>query len=708
MCDLCCGDRHQAVDYDLRYVPASEFASWDDYLSFYTADGAFANGGGDEPVGALDSVIDYGAEPASYFNTASASSDQNINGLLAGRKWADAEVTFSFPDSVADYSPTYGAAINTFTPFSAKQEISAYYWLDEYASVSGLGFVELDGAEGALDEDQEAQLRFGNSDDAGTAYAYYPSGSEKGGDMWFGNSGDNPDLGDYDWHTMGHELGHAVGLSHGHTSQSGFGAMNADRDGMEFSIMTYRSYVGDPLSGGYSNWSDSYAQTLMMYDIAALQYLYGANWNYNATSTTYTVDPATGEFFVNGVSQGDPTNQRIFRTVWDGGGAADTYDFSNLTTGMWLDLTPGSWVDLEVGSNNMRANLGDGNRARAHIYNAVQFEGSTASLIEIAKAGSANDTLIGNDIANSLFGNDGDDSLIGGLGDDLLDGGAGDDTALYDGVLSGYSFTQSGDDVLVTDLDDSDGDDGTDTLTGIEFVTLDGSTYAIGDVLSATVTIEGETASMTEDDAGVGGLLSIIDSVAGADSFTAQEIIGTFGTLNLAVDGSYSYVRTADLDTMVQDALVNDLFDIVSDGGVETQIDIAISGVNDAPVLPFAQEDIVGGRVAELASDHPDAGDLEYRFLYQFAFDDPDLGDVLSLEINKTDPAAPGDKLISRTGDKSFDIEVWFNDAEIDYLDAGEEVTFTYEFVLTDTLGATDTLVVPMVFIGAADDVVTV
>ena len=46
--------------------------------------------------------------------------------------------------------------------------------------------------------------------------------------------------------------------------------------------------------------------TYMQLDIQALQYLYGANYNYNATSTTYRWDPATGEMFVNGIGPGRP------------------------------------------------------------------------------------------------------------------------------------------------------------------------------------------------------------------------------------------------------------------------------------------------------------------------------------------------------------------------------------------------------------------
>ena len=55
--------------------------------------------------------------------------------------------------------------------------------------------------------------------------------------------------------------------------------------------MSYRSYIGAPTSGGYTNGACGYPQTLMMYDIAAMQHMYGANFNFNAGNTVYKWDP---------------------------------------------------------------------------------------------------------------------------------------------------------------------------------------------------------------------------------------------------------------------------------------------------------------------------------------------------------------------------------------------------------------------------------
>ena len=95
--------------------------------------------------------------------------------------------------------------------------------------------------------------------------------------------------------------------------------------------MSYRSYIGASVTGGLTNGTWSFPQTLMMYDIAALQDMYGANYTTNSGNTVYKWDPNTGQEFINGVAQAAPGGNKIFMTIWDGGGN-DTYDFSNYTT----------------------------------------------------------------------------------------------------------------------------------------------------------------------------------------------------------------------------------------------------------------------------------------------------------------------------------------------------------------------------------------
>ncbi|WP_370301836.1 hypothetical protein [Pseudooceanicola sp.] len=85
--------------------------------------------------------------------------------------------------------------------------------------------------------------------------------------------------------------------------------------------------------------------------------------------------------------------------------------------------------------------------------------------------------LDGDDVVTAGRGNDviwagsGDDSLTGGPGDDMLYGGAhsSGDRAEYAGNRAGYAVSVTAQGLIqVQDLDPGDGDDGTDSLDGIE------------------------------------------------------------------------------------------------------------------------------------------------------------------------------------------------------------------------------------------------
>jgi Ca2+-binding RTX toxin-like protein len=69
---------------------------------------------------------------------------------------------------------------------------------------------------------------------------------------------------------------------------------------------------------------------------------------------------------------------------------------------------------------------------------------------------------------DTIVGGWGDDLMVGGRGDDRLFGGRGDDTAHFRGGSAGYEIEATGNQVVVTDVDASNGDFGTDTLVNVE------------------------------------------------------------------------------------------------------------------------------------------------------------------------------------------------------------------------------------------------
>ncbi len=360
-----------------------------------------------------------------------ATLNNNIDGLLSVNRWINPAITFSFTDSITDYESGYDQLAQHTTTFQALNNVQAGVartWLKrDYYNVSGLTPVELTGA-----SDRDATMRFASSNVPDTAFGYFPNNIVEAGDAWFSktyNSIPSPVIGNYGYHIFGHEIGHTLGLKHGHELGGVANvSMNSDRDSMEFSIMTYRSYIGAPLTGYTTNETFGYAQSLMMYDIRAIQQMYGARFDYEAGNTTYVFSKNTGEMFVNGVAQGTPGANRIFRTIWDGNGI-DTYDFSHYATNLSVDLTPGGWSNLDTTGNFQKANLNAISNiyARGNVFNALQYNNDVRSLIENANGGSGNDVMKGNNTNNVLNGGLGNDTLSGGLGNDTLNGGDGND-----------------------------------------------------------------------------------------------------------------------------------------------------------------------------------------------------------------------------------------------------------------------------------------
>jgi serralysin len=406
------------------------------------------------------------ARPSDATADSRPSLDERIDGLLYRAHWSGRSITYSDPDRGDEYGRDYwadddgdgvSAQHEGFARFTPAQLETVHAILNAriysqppgHTGFSVEGFTDLDigyagpGAGTGI-------LRFANSGDPmppyDTAYAYFPDPWGSGGDAWFDQSGREPVAGNYDYLAIVHETGHTLGLRHGHENDW-LDALPSSFDSLEFTVMTYRTYIG-ARPDSYKAGPVDFPQTYMMLDISALQYLYGADFETNAGDTTYSWGPTTGRTFVDGELAIAPADNRVFLTVWDGGGE-DTYDLSNYATDLSIDLAPGAWstlaqaqlADLNGGPN--------GGYARGNVANALQYQGDPRSLIENAIGGSGDDALAGNAAANRLEGGAGRDLLEGGGDDDQLAGRTGRDRLAGD----------RGDDVL-------DGGYGGDWLEG--------------------------------------------------------------------------------------------------------------------------------------------------------------------------------------------------------------------------------------------------
>ena len=431
-----------------------------DMAGYACACGACAAGAGGSSAGAGNGSPMLAEAPT---GPTGPTGNQDIDGLLIGTKWGTSSLSFSFPTSAAFYDYNFNGEVSTFGALSASAQAAVRGGiLPTFAAVANVAFTEVTETSSV-----HADLRYADSDATQTAWAYYPSTGAWGGDVWVRKSGEygtlynSPVKGNYAWTTYLHETGHAMGLKHGHETDV-YGALPLAHDSMEYSVMTYKSYVGGP-TDGYTNETWGYAQTLMMLDVAALQYMYGANFNTNSSNSVYTWSATTGQMFINGVGQGAPGGNRIFMNVWDGGGA-DTFDFSNYTTNLQVNLNPGEWVNLATQLADLDATAPGTHIARGNISNSLLYNGDTRSLIENAIGGSGNDTIVGNAAANTLTGGGGSDTLSGGAGNDTLVGGAGADTAVFTAARSTYTVISYNGSVGVL----TSGSDGRDRLGSIE------------------------------------------------------------------------------------------------------------------------------------------------------------------------------------------------------------------------------------------------
>jgi len=443
-----------------------------------------------------------------------------IDSLIGGTKWGSggagtgASLTYSFGESgTSYYSPTYypqpGAEPwNGFAPFTATQKNATRNALAAWSELTNITFTEVTDS-----QDVAGDLRFAKSDNAApTAYADLPSTTPRGGDVWFSNNSSyNTDSkGTYSYYTFMHEIGHALGLKHPHDTGGSGVVANVNTDTTAYSVMSYRSYVNQPVNAGLGQ--NFFSTSLMLYDIAAIQHIYGANSNTRSGDTVYSWAPG----------------QQILEAIWDGGGT-DTIDWSNQYSNATINLNAGAWSELGPSYWNGQAYE---SKTLAIAYNVT---------IEDATGGSGNDNITGNAAVNTLNGGAGNDTLIGNGGADRLSGGTGNDIYELAATTAAGSFVQDADGVDTLNLADV-----TLTLTGLAAGAA--GLAKVGTTLLVDLNTDG-IANATSD-------LSIVDFFSSAGNTaglgfleTVDNLAGT-NILNFFTPSGLNLVGTDNNDTL--------------------------------------------------------------------------------------------------------------------------------------------------------------
>ncbi len=375
----------------------------------------------------------------------SATRDSALNAVLAGKHhwWHDEGVVaqtsstavtptvnqitgakttlyYDFLDGDEAYLST--ADKNGFTAMNAGQESAVESALAYLSSLVNVQFVK---------SEAQANITFGTNTQSGSAgYAYYPhsTGSAPSRVMLSTSYVANlNDTSSYDFYTLIHEVGHAMGLKHpGNYNAGGGGAsgpyLPKALDNRHTTVMSYNTAAGSKdlqvtVNGGsYSYVAPAITpSSYKVLDIAALQYLYGAN------TSTVTADYIATD------------NDKSFKAFWAPKGMK--VDASATTRTNVFDLRAGYYSSISIRTANDQVSivksdltsqgLSEGQAqslANTLVNNTKSLKGQIfdgkktlglawGSTFSVVKGGSAGDAFYASNYSSTVDGGAGVDTL---------------------------------------------------------------------------------------------------------------------------------------------------------------------------------------------------------------------------------------------------------------------------------------------------------
>lgn len=325
--------------------------------------------------------------------------------------------------------------------------------------------------------------------------------------------------GGYNYITMVHELGHALGLRHPHADDFGEPAFpgvddsqDMGQDKLNQGIFTLMSYI-DGWRDRFPNHRDpnfGWTATPMAFDVAAIQAIYGANMSHKTGHDTYALPAANGA-------------GTYWSCIWDAGGI-DTISAVNARGNSTIDLRDApltganaggylSWVGGIIGG----------------------FTIAKGAVIENAIGGAMNDVITGNQVDNSLTGGNGNDTMDGGAGHDSINGGAGadnmaggagNDTFIVNNIRDTITeTTDGGTDTVQASISFSLAGSNLENLTLTGSRNIDGYGNAADNVLTGNVGNNILSGREGNDTLIGGGGSDVLRGGAGNDSFVFDSLL---------------------------------------------------------------------------------------------------------------------------------------------------------------------------------------